>query len=290
MNLLATLAYWLIVSVWLVVLCTVAVFYRRDPRGVGTTRVLLAVVAIEAFCNILQTTYADGRLGPFSDLVSGTDGALLAILPRVLNILSGVLVLAILLLRWLPALVRERQAAEAQQEMATHDRLTGLVARRHFLVQGEIECDRARRYNRALALLILTIDGLSAIRKRHGTEVSDRLLVHIAELCRTGSRSPDIIARAGGDEFALLLPETCCDEAHRLADRLRQLAAQASITCNDKTIATTVSIGIAETSWDGRNIAKLMNEAGHALATAKAAGGDSVCVFDPSDAWVKASA
>ena len=177
MSFLTTLAYWLIVGVWLVVLCTVAIFYRRDPRGFGTTRLLLIVVAIEAFCNILQTTYIDGRPGAFPDFVGAAGGALLAMLPRALNILSGVLVLAILLLRWLPAAIRERQAAEAQQDMATHDPLTGLVSRRHFLVQGEIECDRARRYNRALALLILTIDGLSAIRKRHGKVCASKRLV-----------------------------------------------------------------------------------------------------------------
>jgi diguanylate cyclase (GGDEF)-like protein len=291
MSLLTSLAYWLIVAIWLVVLCTVAVFYRHDPRGFGTTRLLLAIVAIEAFCNILQTTYIDGRPRPFpADMVGASGGALLSMLPKLLNIFAGILVLSILLLRWLPAAIRERRDAETQRELETHDPLTGLVARRLFLVQSDIECDRARRYKRALSLLILTVDGFEAIRERLGPEIGDRLLIHVAELCRTGTRSADIVARTTSEEFAVLLPETHWDDARRFAERLRQAVAEAGLASGDATITTTVSIGVTETSWDGRSIAKLMSEAGRALAAAKRAGGDRVCIFDPTDAWVKESA
>jgi diguanylate cyclase (GGDEF)-like protein len=291
MSLLTALAYWLIVGIWLIVLCTVAVFYRRDPRGFGTTRLLLAIVAIESFCNILQTTYIEGRPGPFSAELANTSGSVLvSMLPKLMSILSGLLVLAILLLRWLPAAMRERRAADAQRELATHDPLTGVSNRRHFLIQGGVECDRARRYGRALSLLILGVDGFEPMVDAHGPDLADRLLVVIAEICRAGARSADIVARTGRAEFAVLLPETRRDDARRLAERLRQAVAQSSLAHDDAAITATVSIGVAETSWDGSAIGRLMPEAEHALGVAKQAGGDRVSVFDPTNTWVKVSA
>lgn len=283
MNLMTALAYWLIVGVWLIVLCTVFVFYRRNPRGFGATRLLLVVVAIEAFCNIVETAWVDGQPGPFAgDLVNGSDGTFFAILPKLVNILSGLFVLFILLLRWLPAAVHERRTADAERELATRDPLTGLANRRYFLIQGEIECDRARRHDRPLSLLILEAD-LVALNDQHGQDAGDRLLVQLAETCRTTTRGADIVARLEDAELGILLPETRGEDARRFADRLSKAVARLPHE-HDQTAAP-ISIGVAEAGWDS-DFHKLMKRADAALRAAKQSG-DGVCVFDAADAWIK---
>jgi diguanylate cyclase (GGDEF)-like protein len=293
MSLATALAYWSIVGIWLIVLCTIAVFYRRNPRGFGSTRLLLLVVAVEAFCNIVQTAYVDGQAGPFSaDLVDASGGVFFAMLPKLLNILSGIFVLAILLLRWLPAAVEERRTADAERELAMRDQLTGLANRRYFLIQAEIECDRARRHNRALSLLILDIDFIASSGEPRAEDAGDhflageQLLVLVAKACRDCTRSADIVARLDAREFGILLPETRGADARRFADRLRRATAGVKLEHETGETAAMISVGIAEAAWD-TDFPKLMKQADIALDTAKQSGGDRICVFDSPDAWIK---
>jgi hypothetical protein len=116
-SLAAALVYWVIVLLWLTVLATLLVFYVRNPRVFGTTRLLLAVVAIDTMRNIVENiyfgVYFGGQYGIFP--VSAVDmlgKPYLLVIPKLLNVIAGCVVLGLLLLRWLPAAVREHKQSE----------------------------------------------------------------------------------------------------------------------------------------------------------------------------------
>jgi diguanylate cyclase (GGDEF)-like protein len=277
------------VAVWLGVLGTVAVFYLRNPHAFGTTRLLLMVVAIDTCLNVIENANFGAGFGSLygpDAIVDVVGHPILPILPELLNVVAGGVVLFILLLRWLPASIRERQAAEetadALRELATHDELTGLHNRRHFLALAETEWNRSRRYRRPLSLLMLDMDHFKAINDRHGRDFGDRVLVEIAQACRDHTRGADLIARIGGEEFAILLPETRLQDAGILAERLRRAVSELGLVHNGRIVKATISIGLGEAS-PVTDIARLMQEADLALSAAKEAGRNRVGRLDSAE-------
>src|SRR5262245_18475024 len=118
----AILIYWVIVAVWESVLGVVLYFFLRDPRMFGTTRVLLAVIAIDTVRNIVENVYFGlyfgSRLGAFpAEIATVLGEPVLLLVPKVLNVIAGVVVLSILLLHWLPRAMVERRDAD---ERAAH--------------------------------------------------------------------------------------------------------------------------------------------------------------------------
>jgi diguanylate cyclase (GGDEF)-like protein len=291
MSLITALTYWVIVAIWMMVLGTVGVFYLRNPRAFGTTRLLLAVVAIDTFRNIIENTYFGAYFGGIYGLLppsfaTALSPPILLILPKLLNVIAGCMVLLILLLRWLPATVRERsdteRTADDLRELASHDGLTGLYNRRHFLVLGQTEWDRARRYRRPLSLLMIDIDHFKSVNDLHGHDVGDRILIEVAQICRDLVRGADIVARLGGEEFAALLPETRLDDAGILAERLRRAVSEMSLEHGAGVLRVGISIGVSEAS-PTTDIPALLKQADQALYEAKRAGRDRVCLFTPQD-------
>ena len=100
------------------------------------------------------------------------------------------------------------QRADEWEDLASIDGLTGLFNRRHFLELAESEWSRFDRYERPLSLVMIDIDRFKSINDRFGHDVGDRVIEHVASICREGKRASDIVARIGGEEFVMLLPET----------------------------------------------------------------------------------
>ena len=124
------------------------------------------------------------------------------------------------------------------QERSLTDELTGVANRRAFLEVAAREIERSRRYQHELSLAYLDIDEFKAVNDRDGHAVGDRVLIALAGLARATARSVDTVARMGGDEFVILMPETDARAALPLAERLRAACSRATgaeaarITCS----------------------------------------------------------
>jgi diguanylate cyclase (GGDEF)-like protein len=291
MRLLAALVYWVIVAVWLTVLAVVVFFFRRNPRIFGTTRLLLAVIAIDTARNIVENTYFGAYFGAqYGVLPAGLGTVLgypaLLILPKLINIAAGGLVLSILLLHWLPKAVRERTTSDERTEelsvLAAIDGMTGLFNRRHFMTAADVELERFGRYGRPLSMLMADIDNFKSVNDRYGHAVGDQVIVAIAGVLKQMTRNTDVVGRLGGEEFGLLLPETSLEEACRLAERLRAAAAALRVAYPGGELTVTVSLGAAQ-AVAGTSIAALTQQADTALYQAKRTGRNRVCTFDEPD-------
>lgn len=144
------------------------------------------------------------------------------------------------------ALERDR-LQRALQAQAYQDALTGLANRRAFDERLRAEMDRARRYRQVFALLLFDIDRFKHINDTHGHAVGDQILQTLAKVMLERLRQSDGLARWGGEEFALLLPETDASGALRLAEQLRQTIAEACFPVIER---LTVSIGVTEFTQD----------------------------------------
>jgi len=113
----------------------------------------------------------------------------------------------------------------ALAEQATRDHLTGLYNRRYFDAALADHMDIAKRYDRPLSLVLFDLDGFKQINDRHGHEAGDAFLRQFADLLKGTARKADIVCRCGGDEFAVILPETGKDAAMKFAARVKAAAA-----------------------------------------------------------------
>ncbi|HLH87587.1 MAG TPA: diguanylate cyclase [Xanthobacteraceae bacterium] len=166
---------------------------------------------------------------------------------------------------------------------ASVDALSGLFNRRHFLELAEGEWNRFDRYERPLSLMMLDIDLFKSVNDRYGHDVGDQAIAHLAAICRNSKRVPDIVARVGGEEFAMLLPETPLQSAALVAERLRREIAETPLVVAGAPIRLTVSIGVAEADTRMLGIVALMKEADEALYRAKRGGRNRVALA-PADA------
>ncbi len=290
MHLYAALIYWVIVSLWLTVLGTIIFFYVRNPKAFGTTRLLLAVLAIDTVRNIFENSYFGFYFGSQYGLFQSSMADLLGqpfllILPKIVNVIAGGFVLGVLLLRWLPLAIKERgqadQHASDLETLAAVDWLTGLYNRRHFETLAQAELARSQRYMRPLTLLMLDIDHFKAVNDTYGHATGDRVLQALATVCLATKRDADVAARLGGEEFALLLPETTAGAAVQFAERLRQQIRDCAPVVNGEKLPITVSIGIAGSSLTTSGVQPLLNNADQALYEAKRSGRNRVVMWQP---------
>jgi diguanylate cyclase (GGDEF)-like protein len=169
--------------------------------------------------------------------------------------------------------------ADRLAELATTDALTGLQNARALQERLQREVARAVRYRQPLSLLLIDLDGLKIINDRLGHHAGDRALRHVAEAIRIQLRASDIGARWGGDEFALLAPNTRQSAASSLAQRVQSLVGNAPV--GNRVPPMAVSIGIATFDPAGGlqiDPSRLMHAADAALYHAKRSGRDGFMI------------
>ena len=171
----------------------------------------------------------------------------------------------------------ERMKKESQlKELAERDGLTGLFNHRYFLDSIEREFERARRYHRDLALIMLDLDGFKSINDACGHPQGNQVLIQIARLLLQTLRFVDVVSRYGGDEFAILLPETNTSSAQQIASRILQEIRRSPFLHEGKVFPLSASIGIAPYHPSLDSPGALIKEADQALYEAKRGGRDRV--------------
>jgi diguanylate cyclase (GGDEF)-like protein len=171
-----------------------------------------------------------------------------------------------------------REANRILERLASSDSLTELDNRRCFFEKAAAEVERARRYGHPLSLQMLDIDHFKAINDRYGHVAGDHVLMALAEVLRANLRHSDVAARLGGEEFAILLPETNVDEAFAHAERIRQSVARLSVLNGTVSLSLTVSIGVAALGAGDSSIESVLMRADSCLYRAKQEGRNRVCV------------
>ncbi|MFP4209151.1 MAG: diguanylate cyclase [Wenzhouxiangella sp.] len=163
-------------------------------------------------------------------------------------------------------------------ETSIRDSLTGLHNRAHAMQVLEEEFRRAQRVADAgLVLAIIDIDWFKQINDEIGHLAGDAVLVHLARVLSNALRAGDTLARIGGEEFALIMPDTSLAEAHQACDRLRQRVAEESfLTDCGQRLEVTISIGLAEATASMAEFRELLGQADSHLYDAKTAGRNSV--------------
>src|SRR5690606_18009811 len=162
-------------------------------------------------------------------------------------------------------------------QLATHDALSGLYNRRHFSETLDHEIARAHRHGHLLSLCIVDVDLFKSINDTFGHLAGDDVLRRIAGVIRGHVHGGDLAARIGGEEFAVLLPESDLAAAVAFADRLRAAVAATGFESCGAPRSITISIGVAAAATPAADGAALMAAADTALYRAKETGRDRVC-------------
>lgn len=173
----------------------------------------------------------------------------------------------------------EARYHEEVYQLATHDALTELCNRRHFIELVEKEIARAQRHGRPLVMCIIDVDLFKPVNDQYGHAAGDGVLRQMAAVVRRFVRGEDIAARIGGEEFAVLLPESDLDAALAFADRLRLAVAEETFVLGGESRRITISIGVAGLGPGRGDRSQLMQAADGQLYRAKEEGRNRVCVL-----------
>lgn len=178
--------------------------------------------------------------------------------------------------------IRElEESRRALAEQASTDPLTHLRNRRSFYEQGSQHIASAKRYGGELSVLLLDIDHFKRVNDLHGHQAGDEVLVRVAELLSETVRNGDVVARVGGEEFAILLPETNRLGAGVLAERIRAGIEKAEINAAGSRIPVTASLGLATFGAEqAESIDEFLAIADRRLYLAKNGGRNRICVND----------
>ncbi|WP_249148084.1 sensor domain-containing diguanylate cyclase [Bradyrhizobium sp. AUGA SZCCT0177] len=174
--------------------------------------------------------------------------------------------------------------ARQMEELATIDSMTGLYNRRHFMALAAAEWSRFQRYYRPISVLMIDVDHFKSVNDRYGHAIGDDALIAVANACLEGKRSSDIVGRLGGEEFAMLLPETDLYQARIVADRICKAVAASTLKADEVHFRVTASIGFAAATVSMPGFEALLKAADQALYQAKDQGRNRVVGWSPPPA------
>ena len=164
-------------------------------------------------------------------------------------------------------------------ELAIRDSLTGLYNRREFERLLNDEIHRFRRHGHSVSLMMLDIDHLKQINDRYGHQIGDDAIRRVTDMITNECRTGDVIARYGGEELAVILPETGAESAYALAERICHVIAEFPVMISPKeAIPITVSIGTATVPDNAHSARDLVTSADLALYEAKKSGRNCACM------------
>lgn len=191
---------------------------------------------------------------------------------------------AVVMVIFFAYLLRNGLMVPALQRQVETDPKTGLFNTRHFMEKINEEFARAHRFDRPLTLVMSDLDLLREINNNYGHLAGDVVLKGVADILKYSSRDYDLVARFGGEEFAILMPETSLVEACLFIEEIRHKIENAEFTVltSATPIKVTMSFGIAQFQWHDKRVDELIHRADMAVYQAKQGGRNRVCVFEPA--------
>ena len=182
-------------------------------------------------------------------------------------------------------IARTRELREANEKLtllATTDSLTNSFNRRHFFERAKQEVDRTLRFSRSAVVVMMDIDDFKAINDTYGHGAGDEVIRQVANITKSNLREQDLFGRVGGEEFAIMAPESNLQDGLKLAERIRHSIEQTAIIFSNETFQVTVSIGITVLSPTSTSIEQLLQLADKALYQSKHSGKNKVYSY-PAD-------
>ena len=173
-------------------------------------------------------------------------------------------------------ILKLRAATRELERLAATDPLTGAFNRRRFLEVGNAELRRSKRYKKTFSVLMLDIDHFKVVNDTYGHSIGDTALKETVTVIQNAMRAQDILGRLGGEEFAVLVPESHAEDAAALAERIRASIAQIVIDTPDEPLSFTMSIGVSEGDNDDDSVDDALTRADKALYDAKEQGRNQV--------------
>ena len=173
-----------------------------------------------------------------------------------------------------------RYGLSRKKLLSETDELTGLLNMRGFSIAANRLFGQALRYNRAATVLMVDSDNLKAVNDDHGTEVGNRMLRQLTQLIQAELRYADLLARYGGDEFIVLLPDTPSKGALVVAQRICDSAAKMPLWVDGKRVTCTVSIGVGGHPADGNTMDAVVERADRAMEQASQQGGNRAVLLE----------
>ncbi|MDO9383771.1 MAG: sensor domain-containing diguanylate cyclase [Hyphomicrobiaceae bacterium] len=165
------------------------------------------------------------------------------------------------------------------RKIARHDGLTNLLSAVAFRRTAAVEVERARRYGRQVSVTVLDIDHFKTINDTYGHAAGDYILRNVAAIIKEELRPFDIVGRTGGEEFAILFPDTDFDGALAAAERLRQAIAASPIAVSGTTVSVTASLGVADCRCGEIKSDPALAQADHAMYRSKKEGRNRVTAY-----------
>ena len=232
---------------------------------------------------LLQAVFSGGSIQSFETERVRKDGSVVAVSLTVSPVTdaNGRIVSAAIIARDTTERVRYE---ERLRQLADHDQLTGLFNRRRFEEQLKRELARAGRYAENSAVLSIDIDNFKGINDSAGHAAGDAVLNHVARVLDDHSRATDVVARVGGDEFAVLLSAVGAGDARTVAEHLLAEIRSTPAIYGGKPFRITASIGVATFESDDTTAGEVQINADLAMYAAKTAGRDRVVVYTPTEA------
>ncbi|MFM2482561.1 diguanylate cyclase [Celerinatantimonas sp. YJH-8] len=170
-------------------------------------------------------------------------------------------------------------ANQELKNLAQKDSLTGIYNRRKFAEKLTEEINRSHRYQIPLSLILIDIDHFKLVNDQYGHLIGDKVLIQVTHTIKNEIRQTDLLARFGGEEFVIILPETKLEQAAHQAERIRKkVAFQPEQTTSERLPAITCSFGISSLRNTQMTFEQLLDEADKALYQAKSLGRNQVCL------------
>jgi two-component system cell cycle response regulator len=171
--------------------------------------------------------------------------------------------------------VNELQGARDHlARLVSTDALTNLYSRRWWFELAATEFSRGRRYDRAFSVMVIDLDFFKQVNDTFGHDAGDRLLRAFADMLQVECRQSDILGRLGGEEFAILVPETPVGAAETIAGRIREACRNLKVTTPAGDVSCSCSIGISQVQADDDDIDDVLKRSDAALYEAKRSGRD----------------